>query len=87
MNLDSTLSDHLRQAAVPDVLVVPSDLNSFAKLVSTGKDRQTLCINPGRVAKGSSSGTFAYLQVAGSDKQEDLSSLCHVTVKQLDACQ
>ena len=37
----------------PDILILPSQLNPFAKRVS-----DVLCINPGRLTKGSTAGTF-----------------------------
>ena len=38
----------------PDILILPSQLNPFAKRVG-----DVLCINPGRLTKGSTAGTFA----------------------------
>jgi len=63
--LDSTRCATLKLPLAPDVLVLPSDLNGFAKLIppcSPG-GTPTVCINPGRVSKGSSGGTFARFQI------------------------
>lgn len=63
----------------PDVLVFPSDQNTFAKKVELGceesemsdgeKSPQTACcVNPGRVVKGVSIGKFSVIEVnAGGD--------------------
>ena len=42
----------------PDILILPSQLSPFAKRVE-----DVLCINPGRITKGSSAGTFSQLTV------------------------
>lgn len=92
--LDASLGAELDLPCTPDILILPSDLAPFAKLVAAespakpgaaadaaktdalaGGDvgrRQRLvmgnvvCINPGRLAKDKSGGTFAKLQVCGS---------------------
>lgn len=64
----------------PDVLLLPSDQNTFAKKVVLGceegmeeetadKGKETACcVNPGRVARGVSVGKFALIEVcAGGD--------------------
>jgi DNA polymerase alpha subunit B len=59
--LDSTRCATLKLPVTPDVLLLPSDLNGFAKLVPacSAGGGPTVCINPGRVSKGNSGGTFA----------------------------
>lgn len=92
--LDASLGAELDLPCTPDILILPSDLAPFAKLVAAespakpgaaadaattdalaGGDvskRQRLvmgnvvCVNPGRLAKDKSGGTFAKLQVFGS---------------------
>ncbi|KAL6786040.1 POLA2 [Auxenochlorella protothecoides x Auxenochlorella symbiontica] len=49
----------------PAVLVLPSDLAPFARLAPGGA---TLCINPGRAAKGAGAGTFAHLCAAPGER-------------------
>jgi hypothetical protein len=47
---------HMHESQIPvtpDILILPSQLNPFAKLVG-----DVLCINPGRLTKGSTAGTF-----------------------------
>ena len=83
MMLDTTLAQRLQLPATPDVLVLPSDLNSFAKLATAGAAQMgsTVCVNPGRLTKGSSGGTFAYLQVALG--QETLDKRCKVDIRRI----
>ncbi|CAL8467288.1 g6825 [Coccomyxa elongata] len=92
--LDASLGAELDLPCTPDILILPSDLAPFAKLVAAespaksgvaadaantdalaGGDvgtRQRLvmgnvvCVNPGRLAKDKSGGTFAKLQVGAS---------------------
>ena len=83
MMLDTTLAQRLQLPATLDVLVLPSDLNSFAKLATAGAAQtgSTVCVNPGRLTKGSSGGTFAYLQVALG--QEALDKRCKVEIRRI----
>lgn len=92
--LDASLGAELELPCTPDILILPSDLAPFAKLVAAespaksgaaadaanlgavaGGDVGThqllvmgnvVCVNPGRLAKDKSGGTFAKLQVCGS---------------------
>eukprot|EP00112_Aurelia_sp_Birch-Aquarium-sp1_P011868 Seg2494.2 transcript_id=Seg2494.2/GoldUCD/mRNA.D3Y31 product="DNA polymerase alpha subunit B" protein_id=Seg2494.2/GoldUCD/D3Y31 len=70
---------HCLMQTTPDILILPSDLRFFVKDVDG-----CLCINPGRLAKGQTGGTFAKLQVkpsriTNSDKSLALSkSIAHV---------
>jgi len=53
---------------IPDLLILPSDLKCFAKCVE-GR----ACINPGRLTKGESGGTFGRIKMAsGGDTDEKL---------------
>ena len=92
--LDTTLAQAHEGAfffreATPDLLILPSDLNPFAKLVPVaaaaaakeghrGRFQEllerlpapagrALCVNPGRLARGPTGGTFARLRVAPSE--------------------
>eukprot|EP00465_Bigelowiella_longifila_P012469 CAMPEP_0185274510 /NCGR_PEP_ID=MMETSP1359-20130426/52008_1 /TAXON_ID=552665 /ORGANISM="Bigelowiella longifila, Strain CCMP242" /LENGTH=79 /DNA_ID=CAMNT_0027867513 /DNA_START=236 /DNA_END=475 /DNA_ORIENTATION=+ len=46
----------MRMNAQPDLLITPGDLNYFANKSTDGK---TVCLNPGKLAKGPSGGTYA----------------------------
>ena len=84
--LDTSLGDHLSLPCTPDILVLPSDLAPFAKLVpvegpsgdsatpdgaaasssslaDAGTKGSVVCVNPGRLARDRSGGTYARLQV------------------------
>ena len=64
--LDASLASHLPMEKTPDVLVLPSDLQPFAKVCECpglrgdgggerddgGDDARFVAINPGRLAKG-----------------------------------
>ena len=83
--LDSSLADKLHLPITPDILLLPSDLNPFAKLLpipfappqpadlalhAQGSKRagQVVCVNPGRLTKGSGGGTFGCFQISPSDE-------------------
>ncbi|XP_073012947.1 uncharacterized protein [Typha latifolia] len=63
--LDFSLApEALEIPSIPDVLVLPSDLAPFVKVLSLGEgneDKRCLCVNPGRLAKGIGGGTFLEL--------------------------
>ena len=81
--LDSSHADKLHLPITPDILLLPSDLNAFAKLVplpsapppgadpalpaqpTAGADHrgQVVCVNPGRLTKGTGGGTFSCFQI------------------------
>jgi len=48
----------LRLEQTPDVLLLPSQLNAFAKRIG-----DVLCVNPGKLTKGNGAGTFARFSV------------------------
>ena len=56
--LDLGRSQHLKLPFKPDVMILASKLNNFAENVDG-----VLCINPGRLTKGVSAGTYAHLAV------------------------
>jgi len=57
---------------MPDVLIVPSNLKSFAKCIN-GR----LCINPGRLAKGLSGGSYAMIAL-DKTSSDSVSSLAEI---------
>eukprot|EP00798_Chlamydomonas_sp_ICE-L_P021544 gene21544-28536_t len=79
--LDSSQASQLHLRQPPNVLVLPSDLAPFAKGAIPNSQASasettpsktsavglasTICINPGRLTKGSSGGTFALVDVTG----------------------
>ncbi|OMO81428.1 DNA polymerase alpha/epsilon, subunit B [Corchorus olitorius] len=72
--LDSSLApEALQIASVPDLLILPSDIKYFVKVLSLPgttegeeKTKKCVCINPGRLAKGEGGGTFAELKYQGT---------------------
>lgn len=88
--LDTSLADRLQLPATPDVLLLPSDLNSFAKLLPTADNDSTVCVNPGRLTKGSSRGGFAHIRVADrataapqNDAADCFGNVCRVDITQI----
>ncbi|OWM89734.1 hypothetical protein CDL15_Pgr024482 [Punica granatum] len=70
--LDFSLApDTLHFSLIPDILVLPSDMKYFVKVVSGGgrndgeEQVKCICINPGRLAKGECAGTFVELHYNG----------------------
>ena len=79
--LDTSLAANLQLPVTPDILLLPSDLNPFAKLLPLPKgppqgtdlasaapnaaqtDAQVVYVNPGRLTKGASGGTFTTFQI------------------------
>ncbi|KAJ4795175.1 DNA polymerase alpha subunit B [Rhynchospora pubera] len=64
--LDFSLApEALKIPSFPDVLLLPSDLAPFIKVLSIGNENEevikTMCVNPGRLAKGIGGGTFLEL--------------------------
>ena len=84
--LDTTLSDSLILPQQPDVLMLPSDLNCFAKptLPLAAGGESAVCVNPGRAAKGSRLGSYARVEICqpleGKVKVQDR---CRVEIRQL----
>ncbi|XP_074650812.1 DNA polymerase alpha subunit B-like [Tubulanus polymorphus] len=68
VNLEfETFENHARLPSVPHILLVPSDLRYFIKEVS-----KCCCINPGRLAKGKSGGTYARFYLPHVDSSKPL---------------
>jgi DNA polymerase alpha subunit B len=64
--LDFSLANGaLEIASAPDVLLLPSDLAPFVKVLSLDESseepKRFICMNPGRLAKGIGGGTFVEL--------------------------
>lgn len=84
--LDTSLSDSLDLPGCPDLLILPSDLNSFAKpAVLAFKDAgSTVCINPGRIAKGAKAGSYADIHVMEcSGDKANMQQRCKVEIRQV----
>ncbi|XP_057949506.1 uncharacterized protein LOC131144703 [Malania oleifera] len=71
--LDFSLApEALQISIIPDILILPSDLTYFVKVLPLGERGEgeeqvkCMCVNPGRLAKGLGGGTFAELNYHGS---------------------
>ncbi|GMI90207.1 DNA polymerase alpha 2, EMBRYO DEFECTIVE 2814 [Hibiscus trionum] len=69
----SLAPEALHISSVPDLLILPSDIKYFVKVLSVGgtnegeeQMKRCVCINPGRLAKGEGGGTFVELKYQGS---------------------
>ncbi|EPS73745.1 hypothetical protein M569_01012 [Genlisea aurea] len=74
--LDFSLAkEGLKISSIPDILVLPSDLAQFVKIICLGEERcgggerpppppppQCICVNPGRLARGNGGGFFAKVE-------------------------
>ncbi|KAL4193658.1 hypothetical protein AMTRI_Chr06g177850 [Amborella trichopoda] len=75
----SIAPEALHMASIPDLLLMPSDLAPFIKALPFGEGGDTekysrcLCINPGRLAKGVSGGTFVELSYLNNPDQTSAS--------------
>ncbi|XP_052184323.1 uncharacterized protein LOC127796292 isoform X2 [Diospyros lotus] len=73
--LDFSLApEALQISSIPDILILPSDLAHFVKVLSIGEGEEQMkyiCVNPGRLARGEGAGFFVELNYRGSP---DLSS-------------
>lgn len=59
VNLDLKQIEHWKMPCKPDILIVPSKLNSFAKPVLDS----TVVVNPGRLTRDTMGGTYATIDV------------------------
>lgn len=71
--LDFSLApEALSISLIPDILILPSDMKYFVKVLSHGERGEgenpvkCICVNPGRLAKGEGGGTFVELNYYGS---------------------
>ncbi|KAL9226298.1 hypothetical protein vseg_002128 [Gypsophila vaccaria] len=68
----SIAPEALNIPAIPQILITPSDLAPFVKVLSLNESGEAkdgakcLCVNPGRLAKGIGGGTFVELHYHGS---------------------
>eukprot|EP00053_Salpingoeca_punica_P011715 m.104425 g.104425 ORF g.104425 m.104425 type:complete len:664 (-) comp15756_c0_seq2:1515-3506(-) len=60
VNIDFERIDYLNMAVTPDIMIVPSDVNRFVKNVNG-----CLAVNPGRLTKHNTGGTYSRLVVHG----------------------
>ncbi|XP_048318477.1 uncharacterized protein LOC107428341 [Ziziphus jujuba] len=72
----SLASEALEISLIPDILILPSDMKYFVKILplsgrGEGKEEEEqvkcVCVNPGRLAKGEGGGTFVELNYGKSD--------------------
>ncbi|KAF3431097.1 hypothetical protein FNV43_RR25827 [Rhamnella rubrinervis] len=71
--LDFSLApEAIEISLIPDILILPSDMKYFVKVVSLGgrgegeEQVKCICMNPGRLAKGEGGGTFVELNYYGN---------------------
>ncbi|KAL3501055.1 hypothetical protein ACH5RR_035504 [Cinchona calisaya] len=71
--LDFSLApEALQISSIPDILILPSDLAQFVRVLSLGKiseaeqEVKCLCVNPGRLARGEGGGFFVELNYRGN---------------------
>lgn len=93
--LDTSLASAMELTVTPHILVLPSDLAAFAKPLpventsntgAEGGQTTTLCINPGKLVKGASPGTFAQVSIVPATSEgEDagITSRCRVEIRKL----
>ncbi|XP_028771323.1 DNA polymerase alpha subunit B isoform X2 [Neltuma alba] len=75
--LDHSLApEALQVPSVPDILILPSDIKYFIKVLSEGSEgdhMKCISVNPGRLAKGEGGGTFAELDFYGNSDTSNAS--------------
>ncbi|KAI8093585.1 DNA polymerase alpha/epsilon subunit B-domain-containing protein [Halteromyces radiatus] len=79
-SIDADQMAHLQLSTKPDFLILPSHLRQFAKLLD---DDDVLCINPGHLCKGRSSGTFAKLIIHPSMDESKTSDRTRIDLVRL----
>lgn len=60
--INSEFGTRMPNDRLPDLLILPSDLRCFAKCVNGH-----VCLNPGRLTKGETGGTYARVLMETSD--------------------
>ena len=97
---DSSRGALLTLPCTPDILITPSDLSTFCKalpLPDQEPGKGPVGINPGRLVKGCSGGTYAYMRikpfgavnaaadVRGSDEQREhlLQQRCRIDIMRI----
>eukprot|EP00889_Picochlorum_renovo_P008632 jgi/Picre1/35662/NNA_003123.t1 len=97
--LDVGRSNTLELVALPEILLTPSELAAFAKPTTiqsrrldsdhSGKNltencEEVICINPGRLTKGSTAGTFAHVYInQKASIEESICKRCKVEIRKL----
>ena len=96
--LDTSRGYALEMPCTPHILVTSSDLVPFAKVLRTSisndngksiesKSGSVVCINPGRLTKGSNSGTFAHVHVVpeknDANETNSIDHRCRVEIRKL----
>ncbi|XP_073224975.1 uncharacterized protein [Cicer arietinum] len=76
--LDFSLTpETLQLSLVPDVLILPSDIKYFVKVLNKESDEingmKCIAVNPGRLAKGEGGGTFVELDYSGGPDKFNVS--------------
>ncbi|GMI83477.1 DNA polymerase alpha 2, EMBRYO DEFECTIVE 2814 [Hibiscus trionum] len=73
----SLAREALQISSVPELLILPSDIKYFVKVLSVGGEetKRCVCINPGRLAKGEGGGTFVELKYQGNPDKMSASIL------------
>ncbi|KAK1295490.1 hypothetical protein QJS10_CPA16g00235 [Acorus calamus] len=74
----SVAPEALEMSSIPDVLILPSDLAPFVKVLSTGDSSleshmRCIGVNPGRLAKGVGGGTFVEINYNGCPDKTSVS--------------
>ncbi|KAG8493090.1 hypothetical protein CXB51_010645 [Gossypium anomalum] len=77
----SLATEALHISSVPDLLILPSDIKYFVKVLPVGgtiegeeeQMKRCVCINPGRLAKGEGGGTFVEVKYQGSSDRMNAS--------------
>ncbi|XP_059657746.1 uncharacterized protein LOC132304194 [Cornus florida] len=68
----SLAPEALQISSIPDILILPSDLAHFVRVLSLGESSEgeeqvkCICVNPGRLARGEGGGFFVELDYHGS---------------------
>ncbi|KAK4402682.1 DNA polymerase alpha subunit B [Sesamum angolense] len=78
--LDFSLAkEALHISSIPDILILPSDLAHFVKVLSFGEGNdgeeqlKCICVNPGRLARGEGGGFFVEINYRGSPDSSNAS--------------
>ncbi|KAL0421519.1 UNVERIFIED_CONTAM: DNA polymerase alpha subunit B [Sesamum latifolium] len=78
--LDFSLAkEALHISSIPDILILPSDLAHFVKVLSFGEgndgeeQRKCICVNPGRLARGEGGGFFVEINYRGNPDSSNAS--------------
>ena len=73
---DYTHEKQLLMRRTPDILILPSQLKYFAKIIN----ENVICVNPSFLTKTNTGGTFALITVYKPDKDMDYSKCTRVDI-------